>query len=323
MEKNSYYFIKPFDENKGFPPEESFSQILNETYLHPFDWHGRTTRKSFWISILCNAVLSVLATGLLAYFMSNDNIDLGLKWIDGVVATVVFVWVFLAGLGQQIRRLHDVNYSGYWYWVGLLGVVGAYFILYLSFQPSVQRPVKFGNYLFIDEKQKPIYAYYSQAYDPAMDKSNVPVPTISQIVKEHFFDCFKWNYRSTRTSYWTGTVISYLVSLVSALAFYFILTMVYVIPQATHHFIETDIPTFMVVLMGIIVTVLIIWSFLAQLGHTVRRLHDAGLSGWWWWISAVPYIGNILLSFLLFHPTLDKDVKWSGYLFNENEQANN
>lgn len=28
---------------------------------------------------------------------------------------------------------------------------------------------------------------------------------------------------------------------------------------------------------------------------TVRRLHDIGKSGWWYWISAIPYVGSIIL----------------------------
>ena len=31
---------------------------------------------------------------------------------------------------------------------------------------------------------------------------------------------------------------------------------------------------------------------------TVRRLHDAGKSGWWYWISLVPFIGGLWLFYL-------------------------
>ena len=27
---------------------------------------------------------------------------------------------------------------------------------------------------------------------------------------------------------------------------------------------------------------------------SVRRLHDIGKSGWWYWISAIPFIGVVL-----------------------------
>lgn len=64
----------------------------------------------------------------------------------------------------------------------------------------------------------------------------------------------------------------------------------------------------------VIMIIGLIWLLLAQLGHTVRRLHDAGFTGWWYWISLVPYIGGFLLAFLLFHPTTKNKIGWNGYL---------
>jgi uncharacterized membrane protein YhaH (DUF805 family) len=39
------------------------------------------------------------------------------------------------------------------------------------------------------------------------------------------------------------------------------------------------------------------------LGVTVRRLHDAGFSGWWYWLYAIPGVGGIVLEIgLWIHP---------------------
>lgn len=35
--------------------------------------------------------------------------------------------------------------------------------------------------------------------------------------------------------------------------------------------------------------------FLPSLSVAVRRLHDIGRSGWWWWLFAIPFIGWIIL----------------------------
>lgn len=38
-------------------------------------------------------------------------------------------------------------------------------------------------------------------------------------------------------------------------------------------------------------------------GVTVRRLHDVGVSGWWFWLVAIPGIGGLVLDvWLLLHP---------------------
>jgi uncharacterized membrane protein YhaH (DUF805 family) len=36
-------------------------------------------------------------------------------------------------------------------------------------------------------------------------------------------------------------------------------------------------------------------SFIPSLAVTVRRLHDIGKSGWWYWIVFIPIIGGIVL----------------------------
>ena len=57
MNERVYYFVKSYDEDLPKPPAKSFGQILNETYLHPLDWSARTTRKSYWWSVLPTSLL--------------------------------------------------------------------------------------------------------------------------------------------------------------------------------------------------------------------------------------------------------------------------
>ena len=303
MNDRVYYFIKPYDESLPMPPQERFAQILNEAYLHPFNWKARTTRKSFWWSTLINLILGILCV-ILGFYAFNQSINPGIRIIDGVVAVIAYLWLFLAGLGQTIRRLHDVGYSGYWYWAAFTGY-GAMFLFYLELQPSVQRQVKWGKYFFS-----------TQDY-PAGHKEAVPVPTIGQILKEHFFDCFKWNARSTRTSFWVGTAINQVTLGISTLFIYAFSAFFTIIPgwRQMPQAIAIFFLCFLVLLL-----IILIWSFLAQLGHSVRRLHDAGFNGGWWWLCIIPYVGDLLLAFLLFHPTVDADNKWNKYLFDSEDR---
>ena len=45
-----------------------------------------------------------------------------------------------------------------------------------------------------------------------------------------------------------------------------------------------------------IITLFIALAFICPcISVTVRRLHDTGRSGWWWWISLIPFVGGIVL----------------------------
>lgn len=306
MDQSNYYFINHYDENKPLPPQENLGQILSEAYLHPFSWNYRTTRKSFWISTLINCLIFFICLGIFGYGL-NSTTNAGLKWIDLVVATVIYVWLILAGLGQTIRRMHDVNYSGYWYWASFTGI-GAYFIFYLTLQPSKQRAVKWNNYLFTE--QQPYGTYQTE-----LDQRHDSVPTVPQILKEHFFACFKWDARSTRTSFWVGTAITQVFVAIFGIFYYLGGLLISLASFTELQENETLNNLFPLITIGaILVLAVAIWFFLAQLGHTVRRLHDAGFSGWWYWISIIPGIGQILLYFLLFHPTTKNKIRWGSYL---------
>lgn len=308
MEKE-YYIIKPYNDNLPKPPKEGFSDILSEAYLHPFDWNARTTRKSYWISVLVNVIIMLLASVIVYY--GTTTVNLGLRWIDFVISGVLFIWMWLAGLGQLIRRLHDVGYSGYWYWANLVPY-GSLFLFYLSLQPSKQVATRWGKYLYNEDN---IYGSYTED----LDKPTTPVPTIGQILKEHFFDCFKWNARSTRTSYWVGTAVSGIISAFLIIPIYFLAFFANLPGISDDDELFNMFGPLMLIIL-IIMLVGLIWIILAQLGHTVRRLHDANLSGWWGWLLVIPYIGEPILDLLLFHPTTKHEVKWKNYLFKNNDR---
>ncbi|HEV2214711.1 MAG TPA: DUF805 domain-containing protein [Terracidiphilus sp.] len=51
-------------------------------------------------------------------------------------------------------------------------------------------------------------------------------------------------------------------------------------------------------------------SMIPSLSVTVRRLHDVGKSGWWYFISLIPLIGAIYLFILM---CTDSDAGWNEF----------
>lgn len=50
--------------------------------------------------------------------------------------------------------------------------------------------------------------------------------------------------------------------------------------------------------------------FLPSIAVTVRRLHDTGRSGWWYWIALIPIVGAILLLVWLATETKQEANQW-------------
>ncbi|MEK3526593.1 DUF805 domain-containing protein [Lactobacillus crispatus] len=49
---------------------------------------------------------------------------------------------------------------------------------------------------------------------------------------------------------------------------------------------------------------------LGLLGFTIRRLHDTDHTGWWYWISVIPF-GYLFLLYFMVLPTVEKPVRWA------------
>ena len=46
----------------------------------------------------------------------------------------------------------------------------------------------------------------------------------------------------------------------------------------------------------------------------VRRLHDTGRSGWWYWIALIPYIGGIVIFIFTLLSSQDHDNEYGPYV---------
>ena len=103
---------------------------------------------------------------------------------------------------------------------------------------------------------------------------------------------FEFSGRSSRTQYWMFQ-LTMLVILVAAVSFDIVLAKQTFDGEHFGGFLTLFV-CFIHIVPGITVT--------------VRRLHDSGHSGWWYWISLVPFIGGIwLLVLMFFGPSDDAD----------------
>lgn len=91
------------------------------------DFNGRARRTEYWMYLLFN-IIFLFAAAIL------DNI-LGLKFSPeipyGFIYMIYALAVFIPGLAVTVRRLHDVDKSGWFVLIAFIPLVGAIWLLIL------------------------------------------------------------------------------------------------------------------------------------------------------------------------------------------------
>ena len=123
--------------------------------LMPFrryaEFSGRSGREEFWMFILFNHLLAMVYTAAFGIvFLLLFAVDLS----ETELVTACFVlfvpymiysfYVFLPALAVTVRRLHDIDKSGWNILWGVIPLVGAFFLLLWHATPGTRGPNRFG-----------------------------------------------------------------------------------------------------------------------------------------------------------------------------------
>jgi uncharacterized membrane protein YhaH (DUF805 family) len=119
-----------------------------------FDFSGRSRRKEFWLWWLFVIIVYIVAMildvqlGLGGSSTSSSEFGDGTASanvaVNGGILTMIWALITLIpGLAVTVRRLHDVDKSGWFILLGLIPLVGFY-LLYLYCQPGTPGPNRFG-----------------------------------------------------------------------------------------------------------------------------------------------------------------------------------
>jgi len=117
--------------------------------LRSWDGEGRCQRSEYWWSVLFYYLGFALLGVFYVWFdvlASDPNNPDPSGMITGLcVIMLLFVIFSIPLLSQQIRRLHDGGFSGWWVLVGFfVPYVGVFILLILSLLPSQPHPNKYG-----------------------------------------------------------------------------------------------------------------------------------------------------------------------------------
>jgi len=95
----------------------TFTQAISSCYSNYGTFSGRASRSEYWFFTLFHMLLVVLGVALIP-------VGIGLLILIGGGLIN-----FLPSLSVLVRRLHDTDHSGWWYWICLVPVVGLVVLL--------------------------------------------------------------------------------------------------------------------------------------------------------------------------------------------------
>ena len=110
-----------------------------------FNFQDRTTRKDYWMSVLINFLIA-LVLGFLSGLFTNFPIIGKLNIMD-LISYIYFILILIPGLAQSVRRMHDVNKSGWYLLMSLIPIVGWIIVLVQECSPSVDVNNNYGTKL--------------------------------------------------------------------------------------------------------------------------------------------------------------------------------
>jgi len=113
-------------------------------YLHVLKnyavFTGRARRKEFWMFTLINLLITMGASAL--------DMALNLNMITdgfGIIQALYTLFVLIPSLAVTVRRLHDVGKSGWFYFIILIPLIGAIWLLVLFCTDSEPGTNKYGE----------------------------------------------------------------------------------------------------------------------------------------------------------------------------------
>ncbi len=115
---------------------------LKITFINRFfQLQGRASRREFCYGFIALMVISMVWTGAVMSFVTPDNMDIFLfmMWFN-----LIFILLSIPAITLTVRRLHDSNRSGLYYFLSLVPILNLYLAYLLFLEPGTEGANTYG-----------------------------------------------------------------------------------------------------------------------------------------------------------------------------------
>ena len=155
MESPTEELISTTKETQSKTEEEKLQEIYADTKMEDinlfnaikicfqkfFIFTNRASRSEYWWFILFYTIFATIPT-----FVPNENVV--------VFRYIMFLLLFIPGIAVTVRRLHDINKSGWFIFISLIPVLGSIIVLVMTIEKGTLGKNRFGEYPLKFKKDK-------------------------------------------------------------------------------------------------------------------------------------------------------------------------
>lgn len=118
-----------------------FQEAVKKCFSEYITFTGRAARSELWwfvlFILLGNLVFSFLDRMLFGSGMDGQQVS--------ILGALFSLAVFLPSIAVGVRRLHDLDKSGWWYLLILIPLLGALILIFFFVQKGTTGPNRFGE----------------------------------------------------------------------------------------------------------------------------------------------------------------------------------
>jgi uncharacterized membrane protein YhaH (DUF805 family) len=116
-----------------------FIDCITKNYAN---FNGRARRKEYWMYVLFNCLLGIALNFIALIFGSISH---SLLSVMVFVQCIISLALIIPGLAVTVRRLHDINKSGWWILIGLIPLIGAIVLFVFACLDSTPGSNQYGE----------------------------------------------------------------------------------------------------------------------------------------------------------------------------------
>ncbi|MEZ5721702.1 MAG: DUF805 domain-containing protein [Paracoccaceae bacterium] len=126
----------------------SFGDAIKTCFSKYVTFSGRAARSEFWwwmlfvwlvqigLSIVDSVLFGTVETGDGSFSASTNT---------PILSSIFSLAVFLPTISVTVRRLHDTDRSGWWYWLALIPLIGIIVLIVWWANKGTDGPNRFGD----------------------------------------------------------------------------------------------------------------------------------------------------------------------------------